>query len=160
MKPSALAVVIFLCGSVLAQAAPQAPPAAPAEDYSGTYSFLKDGEFVQISVEDAGNVSGFISRYGESDNDRDTFLDHAFKEGKLTGKKLAFTTQAVHGVWYEFTGTVERGEGKQPGDEAYYVLKGKLVETRSDAAKKTSTKSREVVFKSFPQNLDSAPGQK
>jgi len=162
MKPSALALILLLCGGILvAQTASQSPPASrPADDYSGTYSFLKDGEFVQISIEDEGHVSGFVSRYGDTDSDRDAFLDHFFKAGKLEGKKLTFTTLAVHGVWYEFTGMFERGDGKQPGDEGYYVLKGTLVESRTDAAKKTSTKSRDVVFKSFPQNLDSAPPDK
>jgi len=46
---------------------------------------------------------------------------------------------------------VQRGDGKNPGDEAYYVLKGTLTENSSDANKKTSSQSREVVFKMFPQ---------
>lgn len=152
----ALAVLFLLCASILlAQTpAPAAPAPAPAEDYSGTYSFLKEGEFIQVTVEDNGTVNGFISRYGDSDNDRDTFLDHFFKEGKLQDKKLTFLTKTVHGVWYEFKGSVERGEGKNPGDEAYYLLKGTLVQYRTDAEKKTTSKSSGVVFKSFPQNLD------
>jgi len=39
-------------------ATPQAT--APTEDYSGMYSFLKDGEFIQITIEEKGAVSGFI----------------------------------------------------------------------------------------------------
>jgi len=163
MKLPALATLLLsygmLCTSLLAAQTPAPAPSAPHEDYSGTYSFLKEGEFVQISVEDAGKVTGFISRYGDTDSDRDSFLDHFFKQGKLDGKKLTFSTQVVHGVSYEFTGAVERGEGKNPGDEAYYVLKGTLVQSRTDADKKVSSKSTEVAFKSFPQNLDS-PDQK
>lgn len=149
-------MVLLLAVSLWGQkdaAAP--PPAKPAEDYSGMYSFLRDGEFVQVTVEDAGRVTGFVSRYGDLDSDRGIFLDHFFKQGKLDGKELAFTTEAVHGVWFEFKGTVERGEGKNPGDEAYYVLKGTLLEYSTDADKKTSTKSREVEFKAFPQDMDS-----
>jgi len=157
-----LAVFLVLCTGALAQNSSTAPPpAAPADDYSGTYSFLKDGEFVQISVEDDNSVSGFISRYGDTDSDRATFLDQFFKKGKLEGKKLTFTTQAVHGSWYEFTGNFGRGQGKNPGDEAYYLLKGTLVQSKTDAEKKTSSKSSEVVFKSFPKDLDSnGPDQK
>ncbi len=131
--------------------------ATPQADYSGMYSFLRDGEFVQITVEDQGRVTGFISRYGDSESDRGAFLDHFFKQGKLDGNRLAFTTEIVHGVWFEFRGTVERGEGKSRGDEAYYVLKGALVENTSDEAKKTSSHSREVALKSFPQDM--APPQ-
>ncbi len=132
-------------------------PETSGADYSGMYSFLRDGEFVQITVEDQGRVTGFISRYGDSESDRGAFLDHFFKQGKLDGNRLAFTTEIVHGVWFEFRGTVERGEGKSRGDEAYYVLKGALVENASDEAKKTSSHSREVALKSFPQDM--APPQ-
>ncbi len=125
----------------------------PAADYSGMYSFLRDGEFVQVTVEDQGRVTGFVSRYGDSESDRGVFLDHFFKSGKLEGSQLAFTTETVHGVWFEFHGTVERGEGKSRGDEAYYVLKGTLIENIIDETKKTSSRSREVALKSFPQDM-------
>ncbi len=128
---------------------------SPGADYSGMYSFLRDGEFVQITVEDKGRVTGFVSRYGESESDRGSFLDHFFKSGKLEGDQLAFTTETVHGLSYDFKGTVERGQGKIRGDEAYYVLKGTLVETTTDDAKKTSSRSREVTLKGFPQDMSS-----
>jgi hypothetical protein len=133
------------------------PSAKPPEDYSGMYSFLKDGEFVQITVEDQGRVTGFISRYGELDSDRGVFLDQFFKQGKLDGNKLSFSTQTVHETWYEFKGSVERGDGKNPGDEAYYVLKGTLTQYTVDANQKTSSKSREVTFKVFPRDMGSGP---
>jgi hypothetical protein len=133
------------------------PDSKLADNYSGMYSFLQDGEFVQLTVEDKGNVTGFISRYGDLESDRGEFLDLFFKSGKLDGQNLTFTTQTVHGVWYEFKGTVERGPGKNPGDEAYYVLKGTLTQNSTDADKKTSSKSREVSLKSFPQDLDASP---
>jgi len=139
--------------------APTSPTPKPANSYSGMYSFLQDGEFVQLTVEDKGNVTGFISRYGDLESDRGEFLDLFFKSGKLDGQSLSFTTQTVHGVWYEFKGTVERGPGKNPGDEAYYLLKGALTQNNTDADKKTSSRSRDVTFKSFPQDLD-APAEK
>jgi hypothetical protein len=126
------------------------PPTHPAEDYSGMYSFLRDGEFVQLTIEDEGQVTGFVSRYGDSESDRGAFLDQFFKQAKLDGTKLSFTTATVHGVWYEFKGTVERGQGKTPADEAYYLLKGTLTEYRTDANQKISSKLQEVTFKSFP----------
>ena len=62
---------------------------------------------------------------------------------------MSFTTQTVHGVWYDFKGTVERGPGKNPGDEAYYLLKGTLIQNTTDANKKTSAKSRDVISNRF-----------
>lgn len=148
------AILLLICMIASGQKTAPTPPAGkPADDYSGMYSFLQDGEFVQLTVEEAGRVTGFISCYGELESDRGQFLDLFFKSGKLDGKNLAFTTQTVHGVWYDFSGVVERGPGKNPGDEAYYLLKGTLTQNTTDADKKTSSKSRDVVFKSFPQDL-------
>jgi len=154
MKLAGVVPLIFLAWSSLlaGQNPPQSStPAKPAQDYSGMYSFLQDGEFVQITVEDEGRVTGFVSRYGNSESDRGAFLDQFFKEGKLDGTKLTFTTDTVHGVWYEFKGTVERGEGKTLSDEAYYILKGTLKEYHTDANKAVTSQSHEVVFKSFPR---------
>jgi hypothetical protein len=150
-----LPLMLLALSSLLAGQNPaQNPtPAKPAEDYSGMYSFLQDGEFVQITIEDQGRVTGFVSRFGDSESDRGAFLDQFFKQGKLDGTKLSFTTETVHGVWYEFTGTIERGPGKSLSDEAYYLLKGTLAEYRTDASKKVTSKSRDVTFKSFPRQV-------
>ena len=157
------ALALLLCVTAIVRAQEKAAPPAdksnakplPGSEFSGMYSFLKEGEFVQVSVEDAGRVTGFISRFGDLDSDKGAFLDQFFKTGKLDGKALTFTTEVVHGVGYEFKGTIERGEGKKPGDEAYYVLKGTLTETLTDQNKKTSSKSRDVAFKAFP--ADASP---
>jgi len=127
-------------------------PTHPAEDYSGMYSFLRDGEFVQLTIEDGARVTGFVSRYGDTESDKGAFLDQFFKDAKLDGTKLSFTTATVHGVWYEFKGTIERGPGKTLAEEGYYFLKGTLTEYRTDTDQKVNSKSREVSFKSFPRD--------
>ena len=132
----------------------------PGSEYSGMYNFLRDGEYVQVTVEEKGKVSGFVSRYGDGDSDRGAFLDQFFKQGRLDGNKLSFTTVVVHGVWFDFKGTVEKGEGKKAGEEGSYILKGTLIEYSTDAAQKTSARSREVALKSFPQDLSSAPAER
>ncbi len=70
---------------------------------------------------------------------------------------LTFTTETVHSEWFDFKGKIDRGEGKNVGDESYYVIKGTLTEYTTDAAKKTTSKSREATFKSFPQDMDASP---
>ncbi len=160
MKNVVLICWMLLMSSLLVvgQTKPNPAPAPDASsNYSGMYSFLQDGEFVQVSVEDAGRVTGFVSRYGDQESDRGAFLDQFFKQGRLDGKNLSFTTETVHAVWYEFKGTVERGPGKNPGDEGYYVLKGTLTEYTTDVNKKTTSKVREVVLKQFPEDLNPAP---
>ena len=154
-------VVVFVLIAICAVAQTTAPKTAPAAapDVSGMYTFLRDGEFVEIDVEGT-IVTGFISRYGDSESDRGAFLDQIITKGSLEGKKLTFTTRAVHGIVYDFKGTVERGEGKTQGAEAYYVLKGTLTQTTTDANKITAAKSREVVFKSFPAEAMAEPAKK
>jgi hypothetical protein len=119
--------------------------------YSGMYTFLKEGEFVQLTVEDDGRITGFVSRFGEGDSDKGTFLDQFFKSAKLEGNKLNFTTEIAGGVSFDFKGAIERGEGKNPGEEAYFVIKGSLTENSIDANKKVTPRTQDVAFKMFPQ---------
>jgi hypothetical protein len=172
MKMSrAILCIVFAAYASASTAAQDSKPAAPSvekppsakheakggKEYSGMYSFLKDGEFVQISVEDEGRVTGFVSRYGEGTSDKGAFLDQYFRSGKLDGKQLTFTTETVHGVWFDFKGTVERGDGKNPGDEDYYVLKGTLTDNISDAEKKVTARAHDVMLKKFPEEASPAP---
>lgn len=142
-----------------AQEAPKSnEPAAANNDakaFSGMYTFLKEGEFVQITVEDDSSVSGFISRYGGTESDKGLFLDQFFKSGKLDGNKLTFKTQQVHGVDFDFKGAFARGEGKNPGDDSYFVIKGTLTQNTTDANKKVTSHSQDVVWKMFPQDAAS-----
>lgn len=143
-------ILLLLCRfSAVAQRAPV--PANPGDDYSGMYAFVRDGEFLQLTIEDGGKVTGFVSRYGDLESDRGAFLDQFFKQGKLEGNKLTFTTDTVHSVWYEFKGSVDRGQGKSRSEEDYYIIRGTLTENKVDASKNTSSRSRQVAFKSFPQ---------
>lgn len=116
------------------------------------YSFLKEGEFVQITVEDDLSVSGFISRYQDGGDGKGGFVDQFFKSGKLEGNKLVFATKLSNNVSYDFKGTIERGEGKNPGDDSYFLIKGTLMENTTDPNKKVTSQSQTVVFKSFPQD--------
>ena len=133
---------------------PVPPPASDAPDYSGMYSFLKEGEFMQITLEDKGKVSGFISRYGDSENNQGTFLDQFIKSGSSDGKHVSFSTEAIHGVIYSFEGTFERGPGKKPQDEGYYILRGTLTRNVGSPDNKDTAQKREVEFRSFPRDAD------
>jgi len=141
-----------------------APAATSADaDISGMYSFLKDGEFVQITVEretppvaankknsptaPPAKVTGFISRFGEGDSDKGEFLDHFFTKGSLLGNKLSFTTKEIHGVSFEFVGTVERGPAKNRAEDGYYVVTGTLTQNVDDAKGNSAPRSREITMK-------------
>jgi len=146
------ACLIFLLPNAAAQSA-----VSDAPDFSGMYSFQKEGEFMQITLEDKGAVSGFISRYGDSTTDKGTFLDQFIKSGTSNGKQVSFTTESVHGVSYTFEGRFDRGPGRKPEEEGYYLLRGTLTKNVTAADKSTSTQSNQVVFRSFPR--DAAPPQ-
>lgn len=162
-----LAGAVFLSIALIIPAAqdskgtvPNAVPTTPqpkvGREYSGMYSFLKDGEFLQITVEDEGRVTGFVSRYNDEGSDKDEFVDQYFSAGKLDGSNLTFTTKPVHAKWFDFKGAVERGEGKNPEDESYYVLRGTLAESTNDPQKKTASHTLEVVFRKFPADASPA----
>ncbi|MGI9103801.1 MAG: hypothetical protein ACR2IF_15280 [Terriglobales bacterium] len=151
-------LLLLICGPGWAQKAPPAP-AASTPEISGMYTFLRDGEFVEIDV-NGDKVTGFISRYGELESDRGAFLDHMFTKGALNGNHITFATRAVHGVSYEFQGKVERGEAKAAGAEGYYVIRGTLTETTTDKDKKASARARELVMKSFPADALAEPRKK
>jgi hypothetical protein len=135
----------------------QEPPAAvphAAEDISGMYSFLKEGEFLQITLEKDA-VTGYISRMGDSDSDNGVFLDQFFAQADVQGHNVSFTTRQLHGVWYEFTGKFDRGTGKTRAEDGYYILRGTLKELSTNADKTVGARSREVVFKLLAQPDDS-----
>ena len=121
-----------------------------AEDISGMYSFLKEGEFLQITLEKSA-VTGYISRMGDSDSDNGVFLDQFFAKADVQGHDVSFTTRALHGVWFEFKGKFDRGPGKNKGDDAYYVLKGTLKEMTTAGDKTVTARSRDVEFKLLAQ---------
>lgn len=128
---------------------------AGVEDISGMYSFLRDGEFVQINLDQSG-LSGYISREGTLESDRGEFLDQFFIKASLHGHDLSFLTKPVHGIWFEFKGRFDRGPAKTKLEDSYYVLRGTLTEFTADADLKSTSHSREVEFKWMAQPDDQA----
>jgi hypothetical protein len=125
-----------------------------AEDISGMYGFVKEGEFLQITL-DRNSVTGYISRMGDSESDNGVFLDQFFLKADVQGHDVSFTTRPLHSVWYEFKGKFSRGPGKTKGDDGYYILRGTLKELTSNNPEKTVTsRSREVEFKLLAQPQD------
>jgi hypothetical protein len=141
-------------GSMKPESQPgQSAPAKPAEDISGMYSFLSDGEFVQINLEENG-VSGYISRRGDIDSDRGVFLDQFFSKAAVQGHDVTFTTRPLHGVWFEFRGQFDRGKARTKTEDGFYVLRGTLIQFTADANKSPTSRSREVEFKLLAQPPD------
>ena len=81
------------------------------------FTFLKEGEFVQLTVED-GKLSGFVSRFGDTDSDKGEFIDQFFDKASLEGDHLYFKTKTVHAVWYELDGTLTRSPANRKATRA------------------------------------------
>ncbi len=147
------AIIMSFAAAAFAQQPSQTGGAYDAAtDPSGMYSFLKEGEYVQLTLEDR-ELSGFISRFGDSDSDRGQFIDQFFSKGSLKGDHLTFATKTVHAVWYEFDGTIQTQSGKQPSQEGYRILKGVLKEHVADVNGVEKVRERSVEFKSFPEGV-------
>lgn len=170
----ALFLLIFCLVLSPATGAAQAAPAAkqpqanqsdsskalpPAEDISGMYSFLKEGELVQINLDKDG-VTGYVSRMGDLESDRGSFLDHFFTKAAVEGHAVTFITRQVHGVWFEFKGKFDRGPGKTKAQDGYYVLRGTLTEHTAGPDKNVTSRSREVEFKFLAQPEEDEPPAK
>jgi hypothetical protein len=146
-----LGCLLALAVAVTTIAWAQTSPANPAKlaELSGMFTFLKEGEFVQLTVEDS-KLSGFISRLGETDSDKGQFIDQFFDKASLDGDRISFRTKTVHALWYEFDGTLTVTPGKKPGDEGYRVVRGKLTLHAADAKGAEHASEKTVEFKSFP----------
>ena len=157
-----LSVLLGCAGVGSSQSKPASAPInssqAEPQEISGMYSFEREGEFVQITVEirtarstKTGPlaVTGFISRYGDTDSDRGAFLDYFISKGTLDGDSIHFVTRPVHGTAYEFTGKVVRGSAPRDKD-GYYELRGTLTQNVIQQEKVISAKQREITMKLFP----------
>jgi hypothetical protein len=160
-------LVTLLCLASVAWAQPGSPknssagtPAATVGDFSGTYTFLREGEDLQINVQN-GKLDGFASRYGDTETDRSVLLQHFFEKSSVAGDEVSFTTDKIHGVWFEFKGKVRRGNAKTAAEEGYYVLEGTITRYETGADKKPSAQSRAVQFRSLPTDFGiPVPGPK
>jgi hypothetical protein len=154
----ALLCAIVLLGTALTQTAKTTTD--DLGDFSGLYTFVHDGESVQITLDELPTaaqpkvpVTGYVTRLGDSDTDKDQTFDLMFKTGSLENKTITFTTKTIHGISYEFTGTVRRGDAKSKDKEGYVVITGSLTENSVDKNGKPRSQTRELTMKSFP-NLD------
>jgi hypothetical protein len=155
-------LVFVLAGGLVAtgqsgkipQPKPDQKDSAAGDDISGMYTFLQEGEFLQIN-RDEGGVTGYVSRLGDQESDRGSFLDQFFSKASIQGHDVAFTTKVLHGTWFEFKGRYERGPGKSRSDDGYFVLRGTLTEFAGNGDKSaTAVRSRQVEFKWLAQPQD------
>jgi len=82
---AAVVSALLLSSSAVVFAQTSAPPVS--SDLSGMFTFLREGEIVQLTVQD-GELSGFVSRFGDSDTDKGEFIDQFFDKASIQGEHL------------------------------------------------------------------------
>lgn len=150
-----VALSLALVATSLSQSSANVPPPVSG-DITGMYSFLHEGEFVQIEVND-GKVTGLVSHFKDELPEKAQFVDQFFDQAKLEGANLTFRTKPLNGVRFEFSGVVERGPAKTPGEEGYWNVKGTLKEQYTAPDGKVTEKSHGLTLKSFPQDASPNP---
>ena len=117
-------------------------------DASGEFLLDESGSVIQITLE-SGKISGYVTRMGDEQSDRDTPLTLFFAQTTARGSHLSFATRKVHGVWYSFDGAIVRGDPKTTRDEdGYYLLRGQWT-AHNDTRRSQSVQT--VSFKSTPR---------
>jgi len=112
--------VVFLAGSALK--AQNAEP--PIDDMTAQYHFLFADDTLAI-LDEEGKLKGYIE-VAQPEEESDDFLNFDILEGSRKNTHVEFRTNKIHGKFYRFSGTVERGKGRDEKDPDYLRLVGNL----------------------------------
>lgn len=100
-----------------------------------------------------GNIEGHVDVFQPQEKPKPV-LSYNITAGSVRRNHLEFQTQEIYGKHYHFSGKVERGVGKEPGDYDYLRLAGNLeMITSNSATGKTKVDRQHIVFKSLPQDV-------
>jgi hypothetical protein len=112
------------------------------------YHFLSADDTLAI-LDEEGRLKGYIE-VAQPEEESDDVLSYDILEGSRKKAHVEFRTNRIHGKYYRFSGTVERGKGHKHKDADYFRLTGDLdvITVKSETGKETAQTFR-VVFKSF-----------
>lgn len=103
----------------------------PAEA-SGSYALSPNpAEVIEIILNGDGDqvrLQGYLTRPGDGTSDRGASLTYFFASTTVSPSQLTFITRQVHGVWWSFTGAIERGSAQVSTEKGFYYLTGMLTE--------------------------------
>jgi hypothetical protein len=120
----------------------------PVDDMTAKYHFLSADDTLAI-LDEEGRLKGYIE-VAQPEEESDDVLSYDILEGSRKKAHVEFRTNRIHGKYYRFSGTVERGKGHEHKDADYFRLTGDLdvITVKSETGKETAQTFR-VVFKSF-----------
>ncbi len=140
----AVLTVVLLTGGVLkAQDETQT-----IDDMTAKYHFLSAEDTLAI-LDEEGRLKGYIE-VAQPEEESDDILSFDILEGSRKKTHVEFRTNRIHGKFYRFSGTVERGKGHVEKDPDYFRLIGDLdiVTVNADTGKEAVQTVR-VTFKSI-----------
>jgi hypothetical protein len=129
----------------------------PIDDMTAKYHFLSADDTLAI-LDEEGRLKGYIE-VAQPEEESDDILSYDILEGSRKKTHVEFRTNRIHGKFYRFSGTVERGKGHVAKDPDYFRLTGDLdiVTVKAETGKETAQTMR-VVFKSFGKSERSEDG--
>ena len=102
------------------------------EEASGGYALNPDGnEVIEIILNGGGpetRLQGYITRLGDGPSDQGAPLTFFFSRTTVSGSEITFITRQVHGVWWSFAGSIDRGRAAMSTQKGFYFLNGTLAE--------------------------------
>ncbi len=121
---------------------------SPIDDITAKYHFLSTEDTLAI-LDEEGRLKGYIEVSQPADESED-FLNFDIVEGSRQQNRVEFHTNRIHGRFYRFSGTAERGAGHQDKDPDYLHISGTLeiVAVNAETGKETPQIMR-VTFKSI-----------
>ncbi len=121
------------------------------------YHFLSADDTLAI-LDEEGRLKGYIE-VAQPEEESDDILSYDILEGSRKKSHVEFRTNRIHGKFFRFSGTVERGRGHVEKDSDYFRLTGDLdiVTVKAETGKETAQTMR-VVFKSFGKSERSEDG--
>jgi hypothetical protein len=138
-----LAAVVFPARYLKAQEGTQ-----PVDDMTGKYHFISADDTLAI-LDEEGRLKGYIE-VTQPVEESDDILSYDILQGSRKKSQVEFRTNRIHGKFYRFSGTVERGKGHEDKDPDYLHLTGNLdvVTVNADTGKE-SVQTLRVTLKSI-----------
>jgi len=103
----------------------------PIDDITGKYHFLSADDTLAI-LDEEGKLKGYID-VSQTEEESDDFLSYNLIAGTRKKTHVEFRTNKIHGKYFRFSGTVERGAGHKEGDPDFLRLVGDLEVVTSKA---------------------------
>ena len=99
---------------------------------AGAYALSPNpAEVIEMILNGSGDevrLQGYLTRIGDGVSDRGAPLTYFFARTTVNPARLTFITRQVHGVWWSFTGNIERGSVQSSAQKGFYYLNGTLTE--------------------------------